>query len=201
MVSNAPDPSQSQGLLTSSTTHGFRDSEGLQSVHHDSWDAPQVHDPASEGLQSVDHDGRDGPEAVAPPLLSPDSTYAHYGEGNAEKAGPTVFTDDAPSPRQQKKRRLIWAVVIAAVVAVVIAVGVGAGVGLTRKSGDSDKSANDTQSTSAGYVDPLQVVTAVGEAVLIIDTASNLPQLLHQPRTLPQRRQPHPPQRLAAQQA
>lgn len=150
MVSNASDPSQSQGLLTSPTTNGFRDSEGLQSVHHDGWDAPQVHDPASEGLQSVDYDGRDGPQAVAPPPLSPDLAYAHYGEGNAEKAGPTVFTDDAPSPRQPKKRRLIWAIVIAAVVAIVIAVGVGAGVGLTRKSGNGDNDTSDTQSTSTG---------------------------------------------------
>jgi hypothetical protein len=148
MVSNAGDFSQSQGLLTSPTTYGFRESEGLQSVHH--WDAPQVHDPATEGLQSVDYDGRDGPQAVAPPPLSPDSTYAHYGHGSVEKVEPAVFADDVVPSRQPNRRRLTWAVVIAAVVVIVIAVGVGAGVGLTRKSTGTDKSVDDVQSTSAG---------------------------------------------------
>lgn len=35
------DPSQSQGLLASSTAPGFRQDEGLHAVHNHAWDAPQ----------------------------------------------------------------------------------------------------------------------------------------------------------------
>lgn len=144
------DPSQSQGLLTSPNTHGFRENEGLQSVQNDVWDAPQVHDPASEGLQSVNYDGRDAPQALAPPPLSPDIAYKHYSDGHAEKAGATASAGDVVTSHQPKRRRWIWAAIIAVVVAIAIAVGVGAGVGLTRKSNGNEKSANDAASTSAG---------------------------------------------------
>jgi len=144
------DPSQSQGLLAPSAAHGFREDDGLQAVHNNAWDAPQVHDPASAGLQSVDYDGRDGPEAVAVPPFSPDTAYAHYGDGNAEKAGITVSTDDVAKSRQPTRRKWIWATIIAIVLVIAIAVGVGAGVGLSRKSNGSDKSVEDAASTSDG---------------------------------------------------
>ena len=146
------DPSQSQGLLASSTAGGFREDEGLQAVHNNAWDAPQVHDPASEGLQSADYDGRDGPQAIDPPPLTPDTAYAHYGDHNAEKAGATISADEATPLRQPRRRRRMWAIIIVVVLIIVIAVGVGAGVGLSRKSNDSDKSIGNAVSTSAGSV-------------------------------------------------
>jgi hypothetical protein len=146
------DPSQSQGLLSSSTARGFREDEGLQAVHNNAWDAPQVHDPASEGLQSADYDGRDGPQALAPPPLAPDTAYAHHGDNNPEKAGITISADDAAPSRQSSGRRWMWPIIIAVVLVIAIAVGVGAGVGLSRKSNDSDKSVGDAANTSAGSV-------------------------------------------------
>jgi hypothetical protein len=79
------DPSQSQGLLSSSTAPGFRQDEGLHAVPNKAWDAPQVHDPASEGLQSVDYGGRNGPQALDHPAFSLEVPYAHYGDHNARK--------------------------------------------------------------------------------------------------------------------
>lgn len=139
MVSNTADPAQSQGLLASTTTQDIREDDGLQAVYHDAHDGPQVHDPASEGLQSVDYDGRNGLQAVAPPPLSPDPTYEHYGHGSAEKATPAVFADDVAPSRKSRRRRVIW-ILVAALIVIAIAVGVGAGVGLTRKSNSSSES-------------------------------------------------------------
>jgi len=143
------DPSQSQGLLASSTSPGFRQDEGLHAVPNDTWDAPQVHDPASEGLQSVDYDGRNGPQALDP-ASSPEVVYAHYGDHNAEKAGATVSEGDVVQSRQSRRRKWTWIIAIAIVLVVAIAVGVGAGVGLSRKSSGSDNEVKDAESTSAG---------------------------------------------------
>jgi hypothetical protein len=143
------DPSQSQSLLSSSTSPGFRQDEGLHAVPNDAWDAPQVHDPASEGLQSVDYDGRNGPQALDP-ASSPEVAYAHYDDHNAEKAGATVSAGDVVQSRQSRRRKWTWIIAIAVVLVVAIAVGVGAGVGLSRQSSGSDKSSvEDAESTSA----------------------------------------------------
>ena len=146
------DPSQQQGLLASSTAHGFRQDEGLHAVHNNAWDAPQVHDPASEGLQSVDYDGRNGPQALDQPAPSPDVAYTHYGDHNAEKAGATtVSAGDVAQSGPSRRRKWTWIVAIAVVLVIAIAVGVGAGVGLSRKSSGSDQSSvKDVESTSAG---------------------------------------------------
>lgn len=145
------DPSQSQGLLASSTAPGFRQDEGLHAVHNHAWDAPQVHDPASEGFQSVDYDGRNGPQALDHPASSPQVAYAHYGDHNAEKAGATVSAGHLPQSHPSKRRKWTWIIAIAIVLFIAIAVGVGAGVGLSRKSSGSDKSSvKDAESTSAG---------------------------------------------------
>lgn len=145
------DPSQSQGLLLSSTAPGFRQDDGLHTVSNNAWDAPQVHDPASEGLQFVDYDGRNGPQALDHPASSPEVAYAHYDIHNAEKAGATVSAGDVVQSRQPRRRKWTWIIAIAVVLAIAIAVGVGAGVGLSRKSSGSDKSSvKDAESTSAG---------------------------------------------------
>lgn len=145
------DPSQSQGLLASSTTPGFRQDEGLHAVPNNVWDAPQVHDPASEGLQSVDYDGRNGPQALDYQASSPEVTYPHYGDHNDEKAGATVAAGDVAQSQSSRRRKWTWIIAIVVVVVVAIAVGVGAGVGLSRKSSGSDKSsAKEAESTSAG---------------------------------------------------
>lgn len=146
------DPSQQQGLLASSTAHGFRQDEGLHAVHNNAWDAPQVHDPASEGLQSVDYDGRNGPQALDQPAPSPDVAYTHYGDHNAEKAGAiTVSAGDVAQSGPSRRRKWTWIVAIAVALVIAIAVGVGAGVGLSRKSSGGDQSSvKDVESTSAG---------------------------------------------------
>jgi hypothetical protein len=145
------DPSQSKGLLTSSTAPGLRQDESLHAVPNDAWDAPQVHDPASEGLQSVDYDGRDGLQALDHPAPSPDVAYAHYGDNNAEKAAATVSAGDVAQSRQSRSRKWVWIIVIAVVLVIAIAVGVGVGVGVSHKVSGSDKSsAKDAESTSAG---------------------------------------------------
>ena len=145
------DPSQSQSLLAYSTAPDFRQDEGLHAVHNTTWDAPQVHDPASEGLQSVDYDGRNGPQALDHPASSPEVAYAHYGDHNAEKAGATMSAGDIAQSRPGKRRKWTWVIAIAVVLVIAIAVGVGAGVGLSRKSSDGEKSSvKDAESTSAG---------------------------------------------------
>jgi hypothetical protein len=156
MVSNASDASQSQGLLTSSATHDVRGDDAPQSVQL--WDAPQVYDPASKGLHPVDYDGRNapqavnddgghGPEVVHPSSLLPDFTAAHYGQANDTKPEPASPPQEIASLRQRGRRRLMWAIMIAAVVAIAIAVGVGAGVGISSQSNDSgENSAKDNSS-------------------------------------------------------
>lgn len=142
MVSDTTDPAQSQGLLASATTQDIREDDGLQAVYHDAHDGPQIQNAASEGLQSVDYDGRNGLQAIAPPPLSPDPTYEHYGQGSAEKPTPAVFADDVAPSRKSRRRKVIW-ILVAALIAIAIAVGVGAGVGLTRNSSSSNGTASE----------------------------------------------------------
>lgn len=145
------DPSQSQGLLASSTAPGFRQDESMHAVPDNAWDAPQVHDPASEGLQSVDYDGRNGLQVIDHPAPLPDVAHAHNGDNNAEKAATTLSTSDVAQPRRLRGRKWVWILFIAIVLAISIAVGVGAGVGLSHKSSGSDKgSVKDAESTSDG---------------------------------------------------
>lgn len=146
-MANVTDLSQSHGLLHPSIGHGYRDSEGLQSIHQDVYDAPQVWDPASEGLQSVDHDGRNGPQVVEQSPLSPDLRYAHSGHADYEKTQALVSGQHVTPKQGRVRRRLIWAIMIALSVAIAIAISVGAGVGLTRQSSGSDND-NELQNGS-----------------------------------------------------
>jgi len=195
-MTNITDPSQSQGLLHPSARHTYPDNEGLQSIHQDVYDAPQVWDPASEGLQSVDYDGRNGPQVVEQSPLSPDLRYAHSGHADYEKSKILVSDQPISSTSRRGRRRLIWAIMVAVVIAIAIAVGVGAGVGLTRQSSD-DSPENEQENGSEEYGLLLNNYCSELRVELTDITASCLPptlqmiQPLHLGPLRQQRHQPH----------
>jgi hypothetical protein len=206
-MTNFTSSSQSQGLLHHTTGHGNRDSEGLQSIHQDVYDAPQVCDPASEGLQSVDHDGRNGPQAVEHYPLSPDLRYSHSGHAEDEKTQPLVSSQHVAPTQRPGRRRLLWAILIAVSVAIAIAIGVGAGVGLSRQSRDGENN-NDQQGSSGEYVIFLNngcrdiPWKLTGPTVLLLPQTLHLAPTLRRELALHQHRQhhqPHPRSRRAAQ--